>query len=250
MEGIRKPFQGVSNIIRFNWHFYLIAFAVLTGSLIVAGLLPPALKPVVYVLCSLIALSMIFSLAVSYYIYDASGLYKMNWLSVIDSTNPQQLINIHAGFDETSALICQRYREADLAVFDFYDPQKHTEVSIRRARAAYPPWPGTNSVTTSKIPVGDLSADVVLLIFAAHEIRNKEERINFFIELRRILRHDGKILVVEHLRDLPNFMAFNIGFFHFYPSRTWCEVFQQAGLSITQIKSINPFVKLFLIAKE
>lgn len=249
MERIRKPFQGVYNIIRFNWHFYAIALAVFSGLLIVAVLLPPLLQPVVYLLCGLIALSTIFSLAVSYYIYDASGLYKMNWLSVIDSGNPQQLVNIHAGFDETSALIHQRYRDADLTVFDFYDPQKHTEISIRRARAAYPPWPGTKSITTSKIPVADLSADVVLLIFAAHEIRNKEERINFFIELRRILRNNGTILVVEHLRDLPNFIAFNIGFFHFYPATTWREVFEQADLSITQTKSINPFVKLFLITK-
>ncbi len=250
MEGIRKPFQGVTNIIRFNWHFYLIAGVVLSGSLIVAALLPPALQFILYILCSLIALSTIFSLVVSHYIYDASGFYKMGWLAVIDSARPQQLVNIHAGFDETSALIHERYRNADLTVFDFYDPQKHTEISISRARTAYPSYPGTKSITTATLPVADQSADVVLLIFAAHEIRNKAERVSFFIEIRRILRDDGKILVVEHLRDLPNFVAFNIGFFHFYPARTWREVFQQADLSITKINSINPFVKSFLITKK
>ena len=29
MDTVRKPFQGVWNIVRFNWHFYLFAFLAL-----------------------------------------------------------------------------------------------------------------------------------------------------------------------------------------------------------------------------
>ena len=25
MENLRKPFQGILNIVRFNWHFYVLA---------------------------------------------------------------------------------------------------------------------------------------------------------------------------------------------------------------------------------
>jgi SAM-dependent methyltransferase len=250
MEEIRKPFQGVYNIIRFNWHFYLIAFAALAVSLIIAALLPSPFRLTVYILAVLLVLSTLMSLAVSYYIYDGSDFYKMDWLSLIGSDKPRQLVNIHAGFDETSALIHQRFTNSDLIVLDFYDPAKHTEVSIRRARAAYPPYPETKSISTARIPAADLSSDLVFLIFAAHEIRNKEERVNFFRELHRILRHDGKILLVEHLRDLPNFIAFNIGFLHFYSAGVWREVIEQADLSVTKVKSINPFVKIFLITKK
>ena len=39
MAVARKPFQGVSNIIRFNWHFYLLALVMVSLLLWLAGLL-------------------------------------------------------------------------------------------------------------------------------------------------------------------------------------------------------------------
>ncbi len=35
---LRKPFQGVWNIIRFNWHFYVVAFVVIFISFLIKGL--------------------------------------------------------------------------------------------------------------------------------------------------------------------------------------------------------------------
>jgi SAM-dependent methyltransferase len=217
--------------------------------LIIAVFFPSPVQLTTYILCGLLILSMAASLLVSYYVYDRSGLYKMDWLSYADLKPSSTLINIHAGFDETSALIQHRFKNSSLQVFDFYDPKKHTEVSIRRARAAYPPYLNTTHISTAHIPVGNSSADAVFLIFAAHEIRSETERINFFREVARTLGPDGKILLMEHLRDLSNFAAFNIGFFHFHSKSTWLNNIEQAGLITAQVKSINPFVKLFLITK-
>jgi hypothetical protein len=46
-----------------------------------------------------------------------------------------------------------------------------------------------------------------------------------------LLKDDGKIIVTEHQRDLPNFIAYTIGFFHFYANRTWKKIFTQSALS-------------------
>ncbi len=92
----------------------------------------------------------------------------------------KQLVNINAGFDETSLLLKEKYPDSDLIVFDFYDPVKHTEISIERARKAYPQFPGTTKISTNNIPLKDNSADYIFLLLAAHEIRNDEERIDVF----------------------------------------------------------------------
>ncbi len=49
------------------------------------------------------------------------------------------------------------------------------------------------------------------------EMRKKE--LSFFNELNRVLKPNGQIVVTEHLRDLNNFLAYNIGFFHFLQDR-------------------------------
>jgi len=135
-------------------------------------------------------------------------------------------------------------------VFDFYNPKDHTEVSIKRARNAYPPYPGTKHVSTVKLPAADHSADFVAAIFAAHEIRKDEERIAFFNELNRMVIPGGKIIVTEHLRDFPNFFAYNVGFFHFLPRATWMKTFHSSGWQIQQELKITPFVTTFILEKH
>ena len=137
------------------------------------------------------------------------------------------MVNIHAGFDETSILLSTKFPDAELIVFDFYDPEKHTEVSIKRARKAYPSYPNTKKIITSTIPLGDSCADKIFVTLAAHEIRDDNERIIFFKELYRILKTGGQIFVTEHHRDLYNFIAYTIGFFHFHSYSTWTNTFRR-----------------------
>ena len=110
METItRKPFQGVINIIRFNWHFYIIAFILICGLTIANVFLPEAVQWVIPTLIMLILFSIAVSLAISYYIYDYSGIYSLDWLQPLNITAGANLVNIHAGFDETSHALAQRY---------------------------------------------------------------------------------------------------------------------------------------------
>ncbi len=248
METLRKPFQGVTNIIRFNWHFYAIAIVLLSLTMYAAKYFEVSFRPLIYLLSALAFVTMLLSLLVSMYIYDISDLYQFKWIQ--NDKSQSALVNIHAGFDETSALIKDLHKDATLHVFDFYDPQKHTEISIKRARKAYPCFPNTIQVQTDNLPLPDASVDTIFVIFAAHEIRDAQERVRFFQELNRILKQEGTIYVVEHLRDLLNFGAYNIGFLHFHSQQTWYDTFDKAHLKIKTETKLTPFISNFALCKH
>jgi SAM-dependent methyltransferase len=241
---VRSRFQGVTNIIRFNWPFYVWALGLLAALLLATAFTEGRSRMVSLVLLIVMMVPIVVSLAVSWYVYDLSGLYEMKWLDGLDA---KRIVNVNAGFDETSAIVKQRYPEADLVVLDFYDAAKHTAPSIKRARNAYAPFPGTHTVNTRHLPVDDTFADTVLAIMSAHEIRQRDERAAFFVELRRILMPDGQIVVVEHLCDAVNLMAYNVGAFHFHSRATWLETFRAADLHIERETKIDPFVTAFFL---
>lgn len=249
MDKVRKPFQGVWNIIRFNWQFYVLSLLAVVVLLILCRNLTAISLVAAIVLVFLIVISTIISLTVSFYIYDISDLYKLTWLDKLQSNNGK-IVNINAGFDETSNLLKRKFPNSEMLVFDFYDPAKHTEVSIKRARKAYAPFPNTQQINTTHLPLQDNSIDKIFAILSAHEIRNDEERNIFFKELRRVLKQTGQIIVTEHIRDTANFLAYNIGFFHFHSKTTWLKTFQCAGLRIVEEIKITPFITTFSLEKK
>ncbi len=250
MEIIRKPFQGVWNIIRFNWHYYLSASFILLILVVVAGLVNNTIGSGMIVIAVLIFAILLISLGASLYIYDLSGLYYFDWMENVIEEAQTSVVNINAGFDETSKWLRHKYSNAKLDVFDFYDPALHTEISIKRARAAYPPYPGTISIKTGKLPVRNNASDSIFIILAAHEIRIREERIVFFKECRRLLRPGGQIVEMEHLRDLPNFLVYTIGFFHFHSKAAWLDTFENAGLTVRKEIKHTPFISIFILSKD
>jgi len=248
MEKLRKPFQGVLNIIRFNWHFYVIAFGLLLLLIFMVSFFDRSLQPFIYIICLLVSISIIVSLLTSFYVYDLSGLYKFGWLD--NQKDERLIVNINAGFDETSHLLKKHFENAELIALDFYNPGKHTEVSIKRARKAYPPFPGTIQAETTNLPLPGNAADKVFVILSAHEIRDEIERTAFFKELTRIVKPSGQIYITEHLRDVPNFLAYNIGFFHFYAKGSWLKTFKKANLIIKQEIKLTPFISTFILTKN
>ena len=249
MEEVRTPYQGVINIIRFNWHFYLVAGISVLLLSFACVYVDNLLFWFLVVLAFGIVTSTCISLIVSYYVYDRSGLYDFTWLSVFNKPGIETIVNVHAGFDETSRILKKNIPATELKVFDFYDPSKHTEISIERARKAYPSYNGTIKISTSKLPLPDRGVSVIFNIFALHEVRNREERIRFLNEQFRALRDDGKVVIVEHLRDVPNFLAYNIGFFHFLSENEWGRNFKLAGLCLDNRFKITSFITVFILRK-
>lgn len=248
MEQIRKPFQGVLNIIRFNWHFYVIAFSLVLVMFYTTNYFEKPYTNFIYTSVFLVLSSIVVSLIASLYVYDISDLYRLNWIE--QNNNEKLIVNINAGFDETSCLLQHKFKNSELVALDFYNPKKHTEISIKRARKVYPPFPKTKHIKTSNTELADNSADKIFVILSAHEIRNEIERTIFFKELNRVIKPHGKIYVTEHLRDIPNFLVYNIGFFHFHNKSSWLKNFKGANLQIQQEIKITPFISTFILNKN
>ena len=247
---MRRPFQGLWNVIRFNWPFYVLALGFVPGVLVIRYYLYPPFRIGADILLLLAVCSTLISLMVSWYVYDLSGFYKLDWLKSLQPGNGGIIVNINAGFDETSELLKSRFADTEIIVCDFYDPEKHTEASLKRARAAYPPFPGTLKVATNELPLDREAADKIFAIFSAHEIRDACEREAFFTELNRALSPHGRVIVVEHLRDAANYFAYNVGARHFHSRASWLGTFKASRLEVADEIKLTPFVTAFFLRKH
>jgi hypothetical protein len=243
------PYSGVLKIVRFNWPWYLgtvVASAV--GILLLT--LGTMDRPWAFLVIAgfLVAdLWLVVSLAVSHYIYDRSPVSSARWLRSIDTTCVRQAAIFHAGQDEASDVVARALPWAQIHSFDFYDPVRNGTASLRRARALAER--DDAPIASDNIPLKNQTLDLALVVFAAHEIRQDTERAAFFRELGRALTPTGRIVIVEHLRDVWNFLAYGPGAFHFLSGQTWCRSFANGGLKILRETPCTLFVRVFELRK-
>jgi len=249
MEIRRRKFQGVLNILSFNRHFYYIGSIALLV-VVLGHYLFSYNDYLKWFLVVIIIYGLLAPLLVSAYVYDFSKYYDFKWVDNTNLKSYDNLVNINAGFDETSFILKNKFQSSNLQVFDFYDQTRHTEQAIKRARKVSRVYPGTKSISTGKIPLKDSSIDILFLLSAAHEVRSNKEKELFFNECSRVLKKQGKILVVEHLRDLPNFLAFSVGFMHFFSKKTWKSVFDKANIKLEEEIKFTPFMSVFVLEKK
>lgn len=246
METKRRKFQGVLNILSFNRHFYYTGLGVL-AALVASRWFVSWPDTLFWLVIIAFLLGLIMPLIISAYVYDFSGYYDFHWLKgvVNDDKNINRIVNINAGFDETSFIIKNRFPQADLKVFDFYNAKQHTEPAIIRARKVSLVYPDTQQIKSNAIPVNDGAADIIFLLSAIHEIRSNKEKVEFLKECHRICKPGGQVIMVEHLRDFPNFLAFTVGFTHFFSRATWKESFLKAGFITFSETKFTPFMSVF-----
>ena len=246
----RGQWQGMANIVSFNWPFYLAAVVVLIASL--GGLIlfhGLVLKLVCGAVISGAAYFVIGSLSVSHLIYDRSDLYHWNWLDrALSGVELRQAIFCHSGFDEASVELREKYGSAQWQVLDHFDEKQMTEASIRRARAMFPPTQGTLPSRYDAWPVAAESTDVVLGLLAIHELRSETERRAWFAEAKRCLRKGGRVVLVEHVRDVANFLAFGPGFLHFHSPASWRRCWESAGFRSSDEFRITPYIQVFVLS--
>lgn len=247
MDLDRKPFQGVLNIIRFNrWKYIFSLFLLLIMSCVYLN--SNSLFETIWLILILVLVFFLsVSLLISYVVYDYSALYQLPWLPNLEKQN---VLNVNAGFDEISNFLKVKYPEITLVKSDFFDSERHTEPSIQRARRIYSQQSDVVLINTEKIDFESNMFDSIILFFAAHEVRNEQERIAFFKELNRILKLEGKIYITEHLRDWVNFIPYSVGFFHFYSKNSWSKIVHSSDLNIEKEIKTTPFVSTFILTKN
>src|SRR5690606_21613971 len=149
----RKKFQGVLNILSFNRHFYIFGLIILF-LIIVSKIIFNWPDTLFWIIITAFIYGLTMPLIVSAYVYDFSGYYNFSWLKKMKlaDSKSQQIVNINAGFDETSFIIQNHFPESSLKVFDFYNPSQHTEPAIIRARKVSLVFPNTQKTIDNKIP--------------------------------------------------------------------------------------------------
>lgn len=244
-------YRGMLQIFFYNWPFYIYSTAAcVLGSLLVCVLpFPPAFKWFGAVGIGCAAFWIGSSLAASHSIYDTSKLYQFEWIADLFSPAPQRWANIHAGLDETTLRLRKLFPGSRSRILDIYDPSLMSEPSITRARLLTPSPVPSESVEPAALPFRDWELDTAFLIFAAHEIRDRDARLRFFRELHRAIEPGGKVLIVEHLRDLANFAVFGPGFLHFLPRSEWLRLAAESHFVVFKEFKITPFVRVFVLGR-
>ncbi len=246
----RPAFQGMWKVVVFNWPRYAAAGATVAVASAIVAATPPA-HPIDALVAAGAALAVFWSgtsLAASHVIYDRSGLMAWTWLRDRLPFLPQRWVNVHAGLDESSEQLRRLFPSADSLVLDIHDEQTMTEGSIRRAAKRVSSAPSIGADCRA-LPLESSSRDAAFVLFCAHEIRDIDRRRRFFRELLRIVEPGGRVVLVEHLRDAANFIAFGPGAFHFYSRRHWRRLAIDSGFEIAHESGMTPFVRLFILRR-
>lgn len=235
---MRGRFEGLCNVFRFNWPYYALAGFAAAASFSAMAFVQEPWRAAPGAAGALSLYYAAASLLVSHIVYDRSDLYRMNWLSRLKV--PRLAANVNAGFDETTELL-----RAALGVridsYDFFRPEENTEASIARARR--------HRLKSDYLLSDGLRAsyDTIFLLLSAHEMRSHQSRVQLFAELQRGLAPGGQIVLVEHLRNAANFLAYGPGFLHFHSDRTWRESIQKSEMAVKFDFSITPFLRCYVI---
>lgn len=242
----RGRFQGVWAVVRFNWPFYLASCLVIVIGMILWSHLSGWLGLVVLTGTAFAFWLTIASLFASWWVYDVSDLHRYGWLSRAAGKPSGRWINAHSGFDETTAALKERL-PGEWIILDHFDPVCMSEPSIHRAKKLYPPLPETQRSPFDHWPVANASIDGVFGLFAIHELRTHADRVKWLAEARRVLAEDGRVILIEHVRDFANLLAFGPGFLHFHSVETWQSSWQEAGFRLSDSFRISPWLRTFIL---
>jgi SAM-dependent methyltransferase len=246
-------YHGMLQILRYNRPMFAKTVAAALAAIVAVAILPIP-RPLAVLVLAGVAAGLLWSassLLVSHWIYDLSQLSRWDWLARLLPAAPRRWASLHAGLDETFGALARVFATAsgtDGTVLDFYDAAEMTEPSIVRARRLSLD-PAATPADFRALPLADGSQDAIFLIFAAHELRRPESRHRFFLEIARALAPGGRCVLVEHLRDGWNLLAFGPGFLHFLPRREWLRLAAAANLAVREELRMTPFVAVLVLEK-
>jgi SAM-dependent methyltransferase len=264
----RARLAGTRKILRFNWPLYACGAVACAAAVALARSSgPPApVRSAGTVVAIAAAYLLVASTLVSWWVYDHSGLHRWAWLlpglarvggarTRADGARGGRAgvagrwAACHAGFDEAGAALAGLLGPP-VAVLDFGAGLPRRSGSLRRARQAFPPDRAARPAAPGSLPLEAGALDTVLLVFAAHEVRRREQRAALFRELARVVRPGGAVVLVEHPRALASLLAFGPGAWHFYPHGSWLALAGGAGFELAAELRQTPFVRGLVLCRR
>jgi SAM-dependent methyltransferase len=219
----------------------LVAMAVALTSL-------PLVVRVIAVLAGVLAILWTFAaVATTWWVFGARAERRWAWVEAT-AGRPRRWLNLTTGFDDSTATLRRRL-DADGRAVDVFDPTIDHEPALRRARRRYPV--GSVSVAPSALEAAIETGvfDTVFLLMAAHETHGAQRQALFRVAART-LRPEGRLVLVEHLRDIANLVAFGPGAMHFATRADWLAVAAESRLTLVEETRLTPFVAGFVFRRE
>jgi SAM-dependent methyltransferase len=240
--------SGAKRIFLYNWPTYAATWAGAALALGIASHIGGVAAGGIALGAGVAAVWSAVSLAVSYWVYDRSPLAGGAWARALVPAGATAWASVDAGLDAEVALDAVM-PGACVARLDVYDGEMVRARSVERARALTPRAHVAVRSRATSLDLADASCDVIAVVFTAHEIRDRAAREAFFRELRRALRDGGRLLLVEHVRDLANFCAFGPGFLHFQARAEWLRLARVTDLHIATETRVTPWVMALALEK-
>jgi hypothetical protein len=230
-------FKGVGQVLRFNWP----AYAGAAGMLVLAALAPRRLRRPLAAVAITGAWFAAASLVVTNLVYDRSEYAAWEWPRGLLKRPPRRVAVLHAGLDNVSVHLRRLWPDAEIQVVDFYDPTTMTEPAIARARAGK-----RHGDRLEELRSG---LDAAFVVLAAHELRTAGDRATFFRQVASRLAPEGRLVLLEHLRNAPNALVYGPGAWHFLLRSAYITAFADAGLALLEERAMTPFLRLFVLRR-
>lgn len=199
------------------------------------------------------SLILVFNILVaSFVVYDLGRKREYDRLAELGQINSANVvIDVTCGKLRGTRGMLSLFQHGHYMVVDIFDPQKMTDPALRRAREIEPPLEAGRRIyrrqaSANSLPIPHNWADVIYCSFSLHELQHSADRQALFSEFARILKPDGRLLIAEHGRDLPNLLAFGVGALSFFSARTWRKHITQAGLHVEHHERWRGLVHLWV----
>jgi SAM-dependent methyltransferase len=229
-------FRGVGQVLRYNWPAYAGAAAFLALAMIA----PRRLRRPLVAAGLTGAWFAAASLIVTNLVYDRSEYARWDWPRRVLLHAPRRVAVLHAGLDNVSANLRGLWPDATIQIVDFFDASTMTEPAIARARAGQRHGDALQDIWPN--------LDAAFVVLAAHELRTDSDRAAFFLRVAGALAPHGRLVLLEHLRDLPNAAVYGPGAMHFLPRNDYITAFADGRLEILEERAMTPFLRLFVLA--
>ena len=241
-------FDRAFSLARYNWPLYLtcILGAALGFTIWKTQLVPPSIRYLGFLGAVVAIWYAIASFVAFHVMFDRSDFLSGEWLTRCVEQPPKTCVQLSVCVEETTLPISKVFPTTDYIELDLFDESVMSEPAIARAKQ----YAGDSQSIAAKpdaLPLSDNTSELTVVTLAAHEVGDASQREALFRELSRITAPRGRLIIAEHLRNLPAAMAFGPGLFHFYPRATWTTLAQKTELRIESEFDITPFFHVFVL---